>query len=142
MNRINSSTIKEALDKIKSNKSDSLYDFSLDFLKNAPDILHEHLAIVIKAFVLHAHVTADLLIATLVPGVKDKLAYLCTSKNYRSIAISSLILKLLDWVILLNYVHLLKNNDFQFGFQVVRLVFYVFLSVSLPKNEYETMFEF
>ena len=71
----------------------------------------------IKAFVIHAHVTADLLIATLVPVVKNKLADLCTSKNYRSIAISSLILKLLDWVILLNYGHLLKNNDFQFGFQ-------------------------
>ena len=26
-------------------------------------------------------------------------------------------MKLLDWVILLNYGHLLKNNDFQFGFQ-------------------------
>ena len=117
IDKINSSTIKEALERIKSNKSDPLYDFSSDFLKNAPDILHEHLAVVIKAFVTHAHVTADLLIATLVPLVKDKLADLCSSKNYRSIAISSLILKLLDWVILLNYGHLLKNNDFQFGFQ-------------------------
>ena len=117
IDKINSSTIKEALKKIKSNKSDPLYDFSSDFLKNAPDILHEHLAIVIKAFVTHAHVTSELLIATLVPIVKDKLADLCSSANYRSIAISSLILKLLDWIILLNYGHLLQNNDFQFGFQ-------------------------
>ena len=115
--KINSTLIKEALEKIKSNKSDPLFDFSSDFLKNAPDLLHEHLAIVIKAFVTHAHVTANLLIATLVPIVKDKLADLCDSKNYRSIAISSLILKLLDWVILLNYGHLLKNDNFQFWFQ-------------------------
>ena len=65
----------------------------------------------------HGHVTSSLLVATLVPIVKDKLADLCSSKNYRSIAISSLILKLLDWIILLNYGHLLKTNDFQFGFQ-------------------------
>ena len=71
----------------------------------------------IKSFVTHGHVTSSLLIATLVPVVKDKLADLCSSKNYRSIAISSLILKLLDWSILLNYGHLLKTNDFQFGFQ-------------------------
>ena len=56
IDKINSSLIKEALDKIKSKKSDPLYDFSSDFLKNAPDVLHEHLAIVIKAFVTHAHV--------------------------------------------------------------------------------------
>ena len=66
---------------------------------------------------IHGHVTETLLVATLVPIVKDKLADLCSSKNYRSIAISSLILKLLDWIILLNYGHLLKSNDFQFGFQ-------------------------
>ena len=105
------------MNKIKSNKSDPLYEFSSDFLKNVPDTLYDHIALVIKAFVTHGHVTSDLLIATLVPLVKDKLADLCSSKNYRSIAISSLILKLLDWVILLNYGHLLKSNDFQFGFQ-------------------------
>ena len=115
--KINSVTIKDAIDKIKSNKSDPLHDYSSDFRKHAPDILYEQLAVVIRSFVSHGHVTSSLLIATLVPIVKDKLADLCSSKNYRSIVISSLILKLLDWVILLNYGHLLKNNDFQFGFQ-------------------------
>ena len=105
------------MDKVKANKSDSIYDFSSDFLKHGPDILHEHLANVIKAFAIHGHVTEQLLIATLVPLVKDKLGDLCSSKNYRSIAVSSLILKLLDWVMILNYGHLLKSSDFQFGFQ-------------------------
>ena len=58
-----------------------------------------------------------LLLATLVPIVKDKLADLCSSKNYRSIAISSLILKLIDWLIINIYGHLLKCDDLQFGFQ-------------------------
>ena len=115
--KINSIVVTEAMEKIKSNKTDPLYEFSSDFLKNAPDLLYDHLAIVIKAFVIHGHVTESLLVATLVPIVKDKLAELCSSKNYRSIAISSLILKLLDWIILINYGHLLKSNEFQFGFQ-------------------------
>ena len=117
VDKINSKVIKEAIGKIKANKTDAVFDFSSDFLKHSPDILYELLAIVIKSFVTHGHVTSSLLIATLVPVVKDKLADLCSSKNYRSIAISSLILKLLDWIILLNYGHLLKTNDFQFGFQ-------------------------
>ena len=49
--------------------------------------------------------------------MKYKLGDLCSSKNYRSLAFSSLILKLLDWVMILNYGHLLKSSDFQFGFQ-------------------------
>jgi hypothetical protein len=71
----------------------------------------------LKAFAIHGHVTVHLLIATLVPLMKDKLGDLCSSKNYRSIAVSSLILKLLDWVMILNYGHLLQSSDFQFGFQ-------------------------
>ena len=71
----------------------------------------------LKAFVVHGHVTEKLLLATLVPLVKDKLADLCSSKNYRSVAVSSLILKLLDWVLIINYGYLLKGSEFQFGFQ-------------------------
>ena len=117
IDKINSITIKEGMEKIKANKSDPLHNFSSDFLKNAPGILYEHLVTVVKTFVIDGHVTQSLLLATLVPIVKDKLADLCTSKNYRSIAISSLILKLLDWVVIINYGHLIKCNDFQFGFQ-------------------------
>ena len=44
-----------------------------------------------------------LLLATLVPILKDKLGDICESNNYRSIAISSFILKVFDWVIILLY---------------------------------------
>ena len=70
----------------------------------------------LKAFAIHGHVTEHLLIATLVPLVKDKLGDLCSSKNSRSIAVSSLILKLLDWVMILNYGHLLQSSDFNLVF--------------------------
>ena len=43
LDKINSVTIKEAIGKIKSNKTDPLYDISSDFLKHSPDILFEHL---------------------------------------------------------------------------------------------------
>ena len=71
----------------------------------------------IRAFVIHGHVSNSLLLATLVPIVKDKLGDLCSSENYCSIALSSVILKLIDWVIINIYGHLFKLNDFQFGFQ-------------------------
>ena len=58
-----------------------------------------------------------LLLSTLVPIVKDKLGDICTSSNYRSIAISSLILKIFDWVIILLYGHKLELDQRQFSYQ-------------------------
>ena len=57
IDKINSVVIKEALDRIKPNKSDPIFDFTSDFLKNGPDILHEQLALVLKSFFIHGHVT-------------------------------------------------------------------------------------
>ena len=100
INKINICSIKDALDKIKPNKSDPSWDFSSDFLKNGPELLFKHLEIMIKAFLIHGHVSEILLLATMVPIIKDKLGDLSSTKNYRSIAISSVILKLLDWLII------------------------------------------
>ena len=94
-----------------------VYEFSSDFLKNAPVLFHSHLANLVKSFFVHGFIPSKLLGATLVLLVKDKLGDVCSASKYRSIAISSLILKIIDWVILLNYGHLLKTNNFQFGFQ-------------------------
>ena len=61
--------------------------------------------------------TIFLLLATLVPLIKDKLGSISSSKNYRSIAMSSLILKLLDWVILLLFGESLGVDQLQFAYQ-------------------------
>ena len=59
-----------------------------------------------------------LLLATLVPLLKDKLGDICDSSNYRSIAISSLILKVFDWVIILLYGDKLNLDQLQFSYQL------------------------
>ena len=115
--KINLNVVKEAVEKLKGNKSDPIWDYSTDFFKGAPDILFHHLAEVIKSFRVHGHVCQHLLLASLVPLVKDKLGDLCSSANYRSIALSSIFLKLLDWIVIICYGHLLKLDDLQFGFQ-------------------------
>ena len=49
--------------------------------------------------------------------MKDKLGDICDSNNYRSIAISSLILKVFDWVIILLYGDKLNLDQLQFSYQ-------------------------
>ena len=53
----------------------------------------------------------------MVPLVKDKLGNINSSKNYRSVAISSILLKLIDWVIILLEGSSLGLDELQFAYQ-------------------------
>ena len=85
--KINPATVREAMQKIKPNKSDPSMNVTLDFLINGSQILFENLSLVLQSFFIHGNVSQRLLLATLVPIVKDKLGDLYSSKNYRSFAI-------------------------------------------------------
>ena len=88
--------VREAASHIKDDKTDPIFTFSSDCIKHGTDLLFDSLSLVIKSILIHGHVTVFLLLATLVPIIKDNLGSINSSKNYRSIAISSLILKLID----------------------------------------------
>ena len=98
--KVTPSVVKEASRRLENGKSDPVHMFSSDCLKNAPDSFFDKLSIIIRSFLVHGHMTTYLLLATLVPIVKNKLVSINTSKNFRSIAISSLILKIKDWMII------------------------------------------
>ena len=115
--KVTQDIIKDAAKHLKNSKSDPVFDFSSDCLSSGPDEVFFHLSIILKTFLIHNHVTACLLLATLVPIVKDKLGERCSSKNYRSIAISSLILKILDWVIIILFGVHLNLDPNQFAYQ-------------------------
>ena len=57
------------------------------------------------------------MISVLIPIIKDKLGEITSSDNYRSIALSSLILKVFDYVIPLLHAHKLTTGELQFGYQ-------------------------
>ena len=101
---------------LKPDKSDPQFNFSSDCLKNAPDIFFDQLTKLSKCFLIHGHISVVLLLATLVL-VKNKLANLCSSKDYRSIALSSLILKIFDWLMILLFGTSLGLDDLQFSYQ-------------------------
>ena len=94
-----------------------MYSFSSDCFNNARYPLYEKLSLIIKGFLVHGHVTLVLLLATLVPIIKDKLGSITASKNYRSIAISSILLKMIDWTFLILYGTCFNLNDFQYAYQ-------------------------
>ena len=109
--------IKTATRKLKPGKSDPVYTFSSDCIKVESKLLAEYLSVIIQCYLVHGHVTRFLLLATLVPIIKDKFGSINSSKNYRSIAISSLILKILDWIIILLFGETFGLHDLQFAYQ-------------------------
>ena len=92
LSKLTPKIVKEAASKLKSGKSDPSVNFSTDCFKNAPDVLFSHLSFILKTFLTHGHITNFLLLATLVPIIKNRLGCINNSKNYRSMAISSLVL--------------------------------------------------
>ena len=117
LNIITPELVSQAIKKLKPGKSDPLLKVTSDFFINSPEVLHRLLSTLMRSFIVHSHVSNFLLISTLVPIVKDKLASVTNSNNYRSIAISSLIMKIFDWVIIIGFKDFLNFDDLQFGYQ-------------------------
>ena len=117
VDKVTDEIVHDAATKLKVNKIDPIFEFTSNTLKNAPNLLFVHLSVIIKSYLIHAHVSTVLLLSTLVPIIKDKMGDICSSQNYRSIAISSLILKILDWIIILLFGTSLGLDDLQFSYQ-------------------------
>ena len=115
--KITPALIKEAVSRIRNNKFDPVFDFTSNCLKNAPSILFDQLSSLFRYYLIHGHISELLMTSTLIPIPKDKLGDACSSENYRSIAISSMILKIFDWVVLLLFEKELRTGELQFGFQ-------------------------
>ncbi len=117
VNKVTPDVVYDAIQHLKNNKTDPVLEFNSDCLKNSPRILSEILASIFRYFLIHGHISFVLLVSAIIPLVKDKLGDVSCSDNYRSIAISSLILKVFDWVILILLGDNLKTDELQFGFQ-------------------------
>ena len=117
VNKVTPDVIKEAAKNLKDDKTDPVFSYSSDWIKNGTDRLFELLSLAIQSFLIHGHISLFLLLATLIPIIKDKLGSINSSKNYRSIAISSLILKIFDWVILILFGTALGLDELQFAYQ-------------------------
>ena len=115
--KVTPDVVKQAAKNLRDDKTDPVFSFSSDCIKNGTDRLFELLALAIQSFLIHGHITMFLLLATLIPLVKDKLSSINSSKNYRSIALSSLVSKLIDWIILTLFGTSLGLDELQFAYQ-------------------------
>ena len=109
--------LRAASKRPRPNKSDPISSILSDYFINAPDIVYTHLSNIMHSYLTHGHISTVLTVSTIFPVLKDKLGNHSDSNNYRSIAISSVILKLFDWVIIILYQDCLHLDQLQFSYQ-------------------------
>ena len=80
-------------------------------------MLSVHLSLFLKSCLSHGYISENLLVCAVILLVKSDQKATDDSGNYRGIALSSLILKIFDWVVLILCEYELKCDDNQFGFQ-------------------------
>ena len=80
-------------------------------------LLHELIASLFTAMLNHAYAPKKFSISTIISIPKNKRKALTASSNYRGIALSSVLGKLLDWIILDANGDTFKTTDMQFGFK-------------------------
>ena len=117
VNKVTTEEVKKAAAALKPGKGDPVFSFSSDCLKVESETLSEYTAVIIRSFLLHNYIPQFMLLSTLVPIIKDKLGSINLSKNYRSVCITSLILKQFDWIVISLFGDVLGFHDLQFAYQ-------------------------
>ena len=107
---------KNAIHKMKSRKSDCIDGILSDNFKEGTDSLYTVYILLLFSMFLHGVPPSGLLMSLLVPIPKNKRGNKCYSENYRQIAISSLMGKLFDNIVLEEQQDSLLTDLLQFGF--------------------------
>ena len=98
---ITTEVIKEAIGHLTKSKSDVDYDWKSDAFIYGMDALLHPLSVIFKTFLIHGHISSFLLLCALVPLIKDHQGDKTSSTNFRAIAISSIMMKIFDWILLI-----------------------------------------
>ena len=114
---ISPSEVESAIRHLKMNKSAGPDGIESEHLRFGGYDLSIHMSIAFTAFLRHAFVPSQFLGSYIVPIIKDKEGNLSNPDNYRGIAISSVVSKVLEHVILDKFGKCLSSSVHQFGFK-------------------------
>ena len=109
--------LQYAINRLKSSKSDCTDQLFSDHFINGTARFYTLISLLFTCMLSHGVAPSGLLLSTMVPVPKDKRGNKSDSSNYRAIAISSILGKLLDSIIIQDQHVSLKTDDLQSGFK-------------------------
>ncbi len=114
---ISSNDVERAVHKLKRNKHDGHRGLYSDHLKNAPRSLLLHLGYLLNSCLVHGFSPGAFGVSILIPIPKSKFKSKNDPSNYRSIALSSILNKVLDKILIVKCKAGLSTSPYQFGFK-------------------------
>ena len=117
VNSVTPDLVKSLISKLSKNKNDSSFDWESDALKVGVGALSVPISDLLRVMLIHGFIPKILLVCQLIPIVKNNKESKLSSSNYRLIAITSLLLKLFDHLVLEFSHDDLKPSAHQMGFQ-------------------------
>ena len=102
---------------LKSGKACGRDGLQSEHFRYCSDKIHVLLSLLFNAMITHGYVCDGIMDTVLIPIVKDKKGDLSSKDNYRPIAITSVLSKVLESVILSRFQYILVTHHNQFGFK-------------------------
>ena len=109
--------IVKGISHIKPGKTDGDVGHCSDHILNGTHLLHNYLSILFNSMLCHGHSPDGIVLSTITSIPKCKRKSINDSENYRGIALSSILGKIFDWIILVKYSDIFETTDLQFGFK-------------------------
>lgn len=109
--------VREIIKSLSVSKAGGSDGLVAEHLKHASDRISAILSLCFNACLIHGHIPCDLIHTVLVPVLKNKSGDVTDKGNYRPIALSSIVSKVLERLILDRCEDFLVTSDFQFGFK-------------------------
>jgi hypothetical protein len=110
-------TVVTAVKSLNKDKSDGDYGYFSNHLLYAGNNYLRQLTMLINAMLVHGHQPTALLMATIASVPKDSRGNMCSDANYRGIALSSSIGKVLDRLFIYKNLQNLCTSDLQFAYK-------------------------
>ena len=117
LDRITTADVREAIKNLAGNKAQGCDGLPAEAYKFAHPILCELLASLFNACIIHQYLPDSLMLVHIIPLIKNKLRDSSDPNNYRPIAITTIISKILESVLLRFLAPFLSTTDNQFGFK-------------------------
>ena len=114
---INTSNIKDAINKVKQGKNDGYDGLISDYIINGTPLLFHYLSILFSLMLSHCYAPSSFCISTMVPIPKKSSGSMREITNYMCIALSSLLSKIFDNCIISNQYDSLFTNDLHFAYK-------------------------
>jgi len=114
---ISASDVIQAIEHLKSDKSDGNDGLYSNHFIMGTQKLKIHLAFILNAMLIHGYNPGSLLLSTMIPIPKDSRKSLANSNNYRAIALSAILGKIMDWICLSRQPNIFASHHLQFGYK-------------------------